>query len=307
MIPLITIEGATASGKSALALQLAHELGAQIISADSRQIYRHMDIGTAKPTAEDRAQVTHHLIDIIDPDQSYNAGFFCKDAEAIIQDLHEKGIPSIVCGGTGLYVGSLLRGLFELPPIDSSIREKLKERMEEHGQDSLYRDLQKIDPGFAHSISSHDKQRILRGMEVFLGTGKTISAHWQEQQSPSRYDTFRILIDPPRELLYDRINKRMRQMVDSGLLEEIKKLLSMGFSGSSPGLNSLGYKEFLPYLQSGLELDVCLDNAAQHSRNYAKRQATWYRKHKFDLTITDDSISISTIKRSIAGRFPGLA
>ncbi|MDZ4182155.1 MAG: tRNA dimethylallyltransferase, partial [Candidatus Cloacimonadaceae bacterium] len=142
-----------------------------------------------------------------------------------------------------------------------------------------------------------------RGMEVFLGTGKTISTHWQEQQSPSHYDTFRILIDPPRELLYERINLRMRRMVDSGLLEEINKLLDMGFSASSPGLNSLGYKEFLPYLQGGEELEACTLKAAQHSRNYAKRQATWYRKQKFDLTITDDCINMYDVTRSIPDMF----
>ncbi|MDP2173409.1 MAG: tRNA (adenosine(37)-N6)-dimethylallyltransferase MiaA [Candidatus Cloacimonadaceae bacterium] len=299
MIPLITIEGATASGKSALALKLALELGAQIISADSRQIYRYLDIGTAKPSKQELALIPHHLIDIIDPDQSYNAGFFCRDAGRIISDLHQQGIPAIACGGTGFYVRSLLWGLFEIPEIPLSIREALKQRLEMEGQERIYHELELIDASFADRISPSDTQRVLRGLEVFQGTGKTISTHWREQENMAKYRCFRILVDPPRPLLYERINARMDTMVANGLIGEISSLFEMGFDTLSPGLNSLGYKEYMPYFAGLEDLPTCTLIAAQHCRNYAKRQATWYRKCKFDLTIGNDCISMSHITRLI--------
>jgi tRNA dimethylallyltransferase len=299
MIPLITVEGATASGKTGLALALARSLGTEIISADSRQVYRYLDIGTAKPGRAERQQVPHHLIDIIDPDESYNAGMFCADAMEAINGLSAKGMVPIVCGGTGMYVSSLLNGLFELPPVPSALREELKLRIEREGLPALYGELSSADPGFAARISSSDRQRILRGLEVYLATGKPITAHWREQQRSERFRCFRLLIDLPRELLYQRIGARMQAMVESGLAEEIRSILNRGYSTSSPGLNSLGYKEFIPYLSGLSPLGDCLDKASQHTRNYAKRQVTWYRKHKFDLTLRSPDLIISSIVQQI--------
>lgn len=301
MIPLVTIEGPTASGKTSLALKLAAELGSEIISADSRQVYRHMDIGTAKPSPEELQKIPHHLIDIIDPDESYNAGRFCEDAGAIIRGL--EGQLPIVCGGTGLYVSALLNGIFPHVQIPPGIRRELKERIKNEGLEVLYEELKRVDPGFAARISKRDRQRVCRGLEVWRATGTPISEHWQNQAPQQDYPAFRILIDPPRDILYERINQRTLDMLDQGLIPEMQKLFEMGYDEASPGLNSLGYKEYLPHLKEGRPLRDCALLAAQHTRNYAKRQCTWYRKHKFDLTLASNECIISDVAGMINTRF----
>ncbi len=295
MIPLIIIEGPTASGKTALAMELATKLTTEIISADSRQVYRGLDIGTAKPTKEELLQVKHHLIDIIDPVDSYNAGRFVKDAEQAIDDLHKASKIPIICGGTGLYIRSLLKGLFSMPDSDPAIRSNLKEELSHQGIDYLYCKLQSLDPKITEKISSNDSQRILRALEVYYITGKALSKHWEEQESINKYQSIRILLNPPRETLYQRIDHRLDIMLMQGLLEEIKQLLSAGLSEESPGMNTLGYKEFLPYLRGDQSLDESLARAKQHSRNYAKRQVTWYRKCEFDFAIMSSSFTLSDI------------
>lgn len=296
---IITIEGPTGSGKSALALQLAEELSGEIVNCDSRQIYRYLNIGTAKPTKEELSLVPHHLIDIINPDQFYNAGLFIRDASAAIDDIKARGKMPIICGGTGLYVRSLLEGLFSHPPIPQEIRASLKLRMEKEGIGSLYEELKEIDPAFAAKVSSNDPQRILRGLEVYHASGKTISVHWQEQDKESAYEAYRILINPPREILYERINKRLSEMVEEGLIGEIAGVLKRGYSWEDPGLSSLGYREFRPYFEEEESLEGCALIAAQHHRNYAKRQCTWYRKIRFDLTLDTISFRLSDITGEI--------
>ncbi|MEN6445467.1 MAG: tRNA (adenosine(37)-N6)-dimethylallyltransferase MiaA, partial [Candidatus Cloacimonas sp.] len=243
MIPVITIEGATATGKSALAIALAEDFETEIISADSRQVYRFLDIGTAKVSKEEQQRVKHHLLDIINPDETYNAGNFVADAEKIIADLYSKGKIPIICGGSGLYIKALLEGIFAHPPLPKNIRETLKQRLKDEGLAVLYADLQKCDPEFAAQISKNDTQRILRGLEVFLGTGIPLSEHWHNQKESQKYNVFRILIDIPRSELYKRINLRMEKMLADGLLKEIEDLLAMGYSDSSPALNCMVYKE----------------------------------------------------------------
>ncbi len=303
MIPIITLEGATASGKSALAVALAQRINAVIISADSRQVYRYLDIGTAKTTPEERKGVPHHLIDIIDPDESYNAGTFSKDAAKLIADLYSRKVIPIVCGGTGLYVKGLLQGLCELPMIAEELRSELRDRMHKVGLGAMYQDLKKLDPSFAGSISENDSQRILRGLEVAIGTGKTLSEHWRAQNHTSAYLPFRIFIDMPRSRLYSRINGRMSQMLKLGLVEEIRCLFQRGYTEVSPGLNSLGYKEFLPYIRENASLEACANLATQHHRNYAKRQLTWYRKCRFDLTFNPEEVNLSEIIEKVEVKF----
>lgn len=291
MIPVITIEGATASGKSALAIVLAEALNTEIISADSRQVYRYLDIGTAKVTKEEQKRVKHHLIDIINPDETYNAGAFVKDASIIIEKLHSEGKIPVICGGTGLYIKALLKGLFSLPPLPQEIRQNLKQHLKEEGLAALYAELKSLDPLFAEKISENDTQRILRGLEVAIGTGIPLSEHWQKQKSSCKYNAFRILIDIPRPELYQRINQRIEKMLAQGLLAEIENLFALGYDENSPGLNCLGYKEFLPYFKKEVGLEECILLAAQHQRNYAKRQVTWYRKGNFDLVISPSGIT----------------
>ena len=291
MIPVITIEGATAFGKSALAIVLAEALNTEIISTDSRQVYRYLDIGTAKVTKEEQKRVKHHLIDIINPDETYNAGAFVKDASIIIEKLHSEGKIPVICGGTGLYIKALLKGLFSLPPLPQEIRQNLKQRLKEEGLAALYAELKSLDPLFAEKISENDTQRILRGLEVAIGTGIPLSEHWQKQKSSCKYNAFRILIDIPRPELYQRINQRIEKMLAQGLLAEIENLFALGYDENSPGLNCLGYKEFLPYFKKEVGLEECILLAAQHQRNYAKRQVTWYRKGNFDLVISPSEIT----------------
>ncbi len=299
MIPILVIEGATASGKSGLAIELAEALKTEIISADSRQVYKFMDIGTAKVSAEQRALIPHHLIDVITPDQVFNAGEFANQAATIIKDLHAKGMIPIICGGTGLYVRSLLDGLCKLPDISGDIRENLKEQLATYGLEAMYAKLKALDREYAQKISANDRQRILRGLEVTLGTGVSISQHWQNQIKISPYKVFRILMDIPRELLYKRINNRLQEMVSMGLIEEIMHLFELGYNQLSPGLNSLAYKEYIPYLQGYNTIEECSTLAAQHHRNYAKRQTTWYRKNIFDLTLMDSQVKISEVVNQI--------
>ncbi|MCB5268384.1 MAG: tRNA (adenosine(37)-N6)-dimethylallyltransferase MiaA [Candidatus Cloacimonetes bacterium] len=296
---IITIEGPTGAGKSAIALELAKALNSDIISCDSRQIYRYLDIGTAKPGQSELEQIKHHLIDIIEPNQSYNAGLFCRDASQIIDRLQADDRIPILCGGTGLYIRSLLDGLFEHPRIDPSIRSMLLERLQLEGADALFNELMQIDPDFAAKISPNDPQRILRGLEVYLGTGRTITEHWANQNKQKRYSAFRILISPDRETLYLRINQRLQQMLANGLIEEIHAVLARGYSWRDPGLNSLGYKEFQAYFESSTDIDSCASLAAQHHRNYAKRQMTWYRKVTFDLTCDAACFNLFDVLRAI--------
>jgi tRNA dimethylallyltransferase len=299
---IITIEGPTGAGKSAIALELAQALQTEIISCDSRQIYRYLDIGTAKVDSSSRELVKHHLLDIVDPDQSYNAGNFVKDASAIIEGLEARGNIAILCGGTGMYIKSLLEGLFEHPQLDPTIRESLNLRLQNEGLPALYQELNSVDPVFALRIGSNDPQRTLRGLEIFQATGKSITQHWAEQHKSQAFDAFRILIAPPRAELYQNIDTRMAQMVERGLLSEIEKLLDMGYTWQDPGLNSLGYKEFRAHFEDHQSVEECADLAAQHHRNYAKRQMTWYRKVTFDLTYEDSRISLSDILRVLEAR-----
>jgi len=295
MIPIITIEGATATGKSALAIDLAQALDTEIISADSRQVYRGMDIGTAKVSAADQEKVKHHLIDIVDPDASYNAGIFVIDANNVITNLRERGKIPIVCGGTGLYVSSLIHGLCPLPTIDPQIKTELIHRLECEGLDNLYQELMKIDPVVATNISSNDPQRTLRALEVFYGTGNPLSWHWTNQERQCRYNCLRIQLQLSREELYARIEFRLGMMLKDGLLDEIGNLLANGYGAQTPGMKCLGYKEFIPYIHGLIPLETAISLAAQHQRNLAKRQLTWYRKHSFDLTLDSRSFKLSDI------------
>lgn len=302
MIPVVIVEGPTASGKSSLALALAENLGSQIISADSRQIYKYLDIGSAKPDQVDRKRVKHHLIDFLEPSEAYNAGAFIHAAAEIISSLHDQGLIPVICGGTGLYIRSLLEGLCKLPSIPSRFREELWEELNQKSLEELHSELTSLDPISAGRISVNDKQRILRALEVYRFTGKPLSRHWQDQNPENNYQAFRILIDPPREHLYSRIDQRMDLMLSQGLINELTTVLQMGFRETDPGLNSVGYKEFIPFLQGEQSLEEALILAKQHSRNYAKRQMTWYRKQTFDLTIPSSDFNLLDISRSLSDK-----
>ena len=279
---VITIEGATASGKSDLAFRLAKYLDTEIISADSRQVYKYLDIGTAKPDRQTLSEVKHHLTDIITPDMRYSAGAFLKETSAIINNLHDLGKIPIICGGTMLYIGSLLYGLSEIPDIPEEIVSKADEYMKDNTLEQCYEFVKSFDPKFAMKISGTDKQRISRAIEVWFAFGKPLTDFWVENTLSPNINPFRIFVNRDRNELYRRINTRMQEMVKNGLPEEIQSILKMGYSEKDYGLNTVGYKEFLQN-----DLNTAIDKAAQHTRNYAKRQLTWYRKCEFDLVISD--------------------
>ncbi|MBW6514989.1 MAG: tRNA (adenosine(37)-N6)-dimethylallyltransferase MiaA [Candidatus Cloacimonetes bacterium] len=286
MIPLIIIEGPTAAGKSFLAIQIAEALETEIISADSRQIYRYMNIGTAKPTKQERERIKHHLIDIVEPNEEYSAGQFSSDADTILKQLNSEGKIPIICGGTGFYIKSLLEGLFAAPEIPEKIRTDLEELEDSKGTDYLFQMLLNVDPNSADRIHQNDSYRIKRALEVWIATGKSLGEHWENQEKiEKKYNTCRIMVTEDRQILYERINSRLEKMIQDGLINEIKQILEAGYSEDDPGITSVGYREFIPFIKENTSFLTCLEEAKKDTRNYAKRQLTWYRKVFFDMII----------------------
>ncbi|MCD4820431.1 MAG: tRNA (adenosine(37)-N6)-dimethylallyltransferase MiaA [Candidatus Cloacimonetes bacterium] len=296
---IITIQGATASGKSKIALDLAEYFKTEIISADSRQIYKYLDIGTAKPNKSELQKVKHHLIDVISPNEQFSAGMFTEQADKIINQLSQRNEIPIVAGGTGFYIKSLLFGLFNAPDIPKELRENLRKKAEQNGADYVYQELKKIDPDTAEQISKNDVNKMLRALEIYLVSGKSIAEHWKEQNLVPKYKSLNIYLEIPREQLYGRINKRVDIMMKSGLEKENIELSKMGFKEKDFGMNSVGYKEFYPYFKGDITLDRCVELIKQHTRNYAKRQLTWYRRQEFDLTFSTNDIIIFEIIKTI--------
>lgn len=299
MIPIVTIEGPTAVGKSKFAFEIAKILDTDIISADSRQVYKYLDIGTAKPSLRMLKEIPHHLVSIIDPKENYNAGRFTEDADEVIADLHKRDRIPLIVGGTGFYVKSLKQGLFKAPLIPNYVREKLESESNKLGSRTMFEKLEQIDPIAAARIDPNDLQRIIRALEVFEYTDKPISKHWQEQRGDEKYIPFSIFVTRERNKLYEAINNRVDTMIDSGLLQEVDNLLNSGYTFDDPGLNTLGYKEFRMLYENRNSLHEVADKIKQHTRNYAKRQFTWYRKCKFDLTLSVDEIIISKVIKEI--------
>ena len=299
-IPIIIIQGPTAVGKSTLANKLAFELQTEIISADSRQVYKYLDIGTAKPSKEIQSKIKHHLIDIVFPNEEYSAGDFVKDTEKLIYELHKKDKLPLIVGGTGFYIKALIEGIFKAPSIPKEIRKNLKQIAEEKGSEFLYEYLKEKDPGSAERANTNDLHRIIRALEVYEATGKTITQLWQENPSDKRnFKTYNILIYENREILYKRINQRVDEMLKNGLLNEMKELLKKGYNENSPGMNTVGYKELFPYFEEKRNLEECIREIKKNTRNYAKRQFTWYRKIDFDLTLQASNINFSIILQKI--------
>ncbi len=300
-IPVIMLQGPTAVGKSALAFEIAGKLNTDIISADSRQVYKFLDIGTAKPSQEDQQLVKHHLIDIVFPDQEYNAGKFAQDATYIIQDLTESGKVPFIVGGTGFYTKALISGLAVIPEVPRQVREKLYQQFREHGSENLYLKLSKADPVAAKGIKQNDIQKLLRALEVYEYTGKPISFYWQEQLEKKIFQPLNIFLTDSREKIYQRIDHRVELMMKYGLLSEIETLLKKGYKEDDPGMNTVGYKEFYPYFRREKALDICIEEAKKNTRNLAKRQFTWFKKIDFDLTLDASNINISYIIDKING------
>jgi len=280
-IRLIVITGPTASGKTEIGLKIARKFDGEIISVDSMQIYRWMDIGTAKPSKEMLAEVPHHLIDILNPDKSYNAGKFVKDAEIIIKNLHEQDKPILLLGGTNLYIRSLIWGIIPVPDISPEVKEEIKQLMAEKGLKGCYRKLEQLDPQSAKKLHCNDISRISRALEVVMETGESIIDFQEKHRlSEPKYDVLTIGADWKRQTLYERINQRVMNMVEEGLIEEAENLLWRGYNTDLPSLNSIGYRQSFQYLNDQIDHDEMIADIQQKSRHYAKKQITWNKKNK---------------------------
>ncbi len=276
--PLVVLAGPTASGKTALALALAARFPAEVVSCDSVAVYRGLDIGSAKPTAEERALVSHHLIDILTPDQPCTAGHYARLAREAIAGITQRNRLPIVAGGTGLYLRALLDGLSPAPPRDESLRKKLRARADK-SPTQLHRILARIDPAAARAIHANDVPKLIRAIEVSLTARRPITQHWREneREALSGCRILRLGLDPPRAALYDRINRRAATMFDRGLEEETARLVEQYGYDCRP-LASLGYAQAIEVLRGALTREDAVTLCAQGHRNYAKRQLTWFRR-----------------------------
>src|SRR5215472_15033457 len=275
---LIVLAGPTASGKTALALQLAQRLGAEIVSADSQQVYRYFDIGTAKPTATELARVRHHLVSVVEPNERFSAAQFQTLADAAIGDIRTRGRRVLVVGGTGLYLRILLHVVISAPGANAKLRQQLEEEAARKGTAALHQRLAQVDPGTAAAVKPTDRVRIIRALEILEGTGVPVSA--QRERHGFREERYRFalyVLSPPREELYRAIDERARAMFAGGLLEEVRSLVQRGFRDTAP-MRSVNYVQALAVVEERLGLEQAIASAAQQSRRYAKRQLTWFRK-----------------------------
>ena len=278
---LVVITGPTASGKTALGAALAQRLGGEVVSADSMQIYRGMDIGTAKPTPEEMQGVPHHMIDIADPTENYSVSRYAAEAAACVDDILARGKLPVVVGGTGLYIDSLIAGrTFADGTADTALRQELSERYDEIGGEGLLGELRKVDPERAAKLHPADKKRIVRAMEVYVLTGKTITQHDAETRAvPPRYDAAKIALDfAVRQDLYDRIDRRVDIMVQQGLFDEVRALLAAGVPADCTAMQAIGYKEAVAAVQGKAAPQDAVAVIQLASRRYAKRQLTWLRR-----------------------------
>ncbi len=279
---IICIAGPTASGKTALAVALAEALDGEVISCDSMQVYRRMDIGTAKPTAEEMHGIVHHMIDVADPSEDFSVSRYCDMATPILDDILVRGKTAIIAGGTGLYMDALIRGNAFAPYPATGARERLEAEADTLGMEAMLERLRRIDPDSAARLHLADRKRILRALEVYEETGETITAHNLRTQSvPARYAPVWLGLDfEPRQRLYDRIDRRVENMLAQGLEGEIRDLLASGISPKCTAMQAIGYKEFVAALAGETDPASAAEEVKKASRHYAKRQLTWFRRNE---------------------------
>ena len=276
---VIAVMGPTSVGKTGLVLQLAKDLGGEIVNADSMQIYRFMDIGTAKPTLENRAEVVHHLLDIVNPDEDFNANLYSQLARGVIDKLGEEGKVAIVVGGTGLYLKALFHGLFPGGSSNQRVRERLRQQGEKDGGVELYERLRQIDPSTAERLHPRDLFRIIRALEVFECTGKPMSVLQMEHGFKERmFFTLKIGLRRPRSELYEGINRRVEEMMEQGLITEVRELLNRGYGPQLKSMQALGYRHMVEHLIEGIKIAEAVRTMKRDTRRYAKRQMTWFRR-----------------------------
>ena len=278
---ILCIAGPTASGKTALAVELAKLTNGEVVSCDSMYVYRHMNVGTAKPTEEEMQGIVHHMIDVAEPHEAFSVDRYCKMATPIVDDIVSRGKTAIIAGGTGLYMDSLIKGNDFAPFPATGHREKLEAQWQAEGLDALIEQLRAIDPE-ALDRSQNNPRRIIRALEVFYETGETITSHnLRTQAIPPRYDPLWIGLDfDPREELYRRIDLRVSIMLEQGLLKEIENLLASGIPADCTAMQAIGYKEFIAALDGRMTIEEAADEVRKASRHYAKRQLTWFKRNK---------------------------
>lgn len=287
-IPVIVIFAPTASGKTALTRELFSPSGShflfktEIISADSQAVYCGMDIGTAKPEPELCREIPHHLINILTPDKQFNVSDFVDMADKCCQEIYSRNKIPVICGGTGFYIRNFLYGVAKTPVSDDTVRRKLQERIKNEGNIKLYEELKKLDPESAAKIHPNDEYRICRALEIFELSGKTRTEYKIEPKLRSQYNFTFIILEPPRDILYERINNRVDIMIKNGLKKEVQNLVDAGYTKESPGLKAIGYSEWFEYEQ---EDKVC-DEIKHHSRKYAKKQYTYIRNIPEAITVS---------------------
>ena len=278
-LTLVVIVGPTASGKSALAVELAERLGGEVLACDSTQVYRGFDIGTAKPTAAERRGIPHHLLDLVEPGEIFHAGEYRRRALAVLEDLAKRGRLPIFTVGTGLYLRALIEGLCEAPPRSEDLRARLLRRTDERGPGYLHRMLDRLDPAAGERIAPRDIPKMIRAIEVRLLSGTPISAlHRAGQTGLEGYRAIKIGLMPPREALYARIARRLEVMVDAGWIEEVRRLLASGVAADAKPFDFIGYREWREYLSGELTREQAIERIQQSTRRYAKRQITWFRR-----------------------------
>ncbi len=281
-IPVIAVVGPTASGKTGLAIDIAKYTDGEIISADSMQIYKHMNIGSAKPTPSECAEAVHHMIDFLEPYEEFSVADYTDMAHKVIYDIYARGKVPVMAGGTGLYINSVINDItFGEIDADYNLRDELNNTAKEKGNEYLLNMLWEIDPEAAEKMHPNNLRRIIRAIEFYRVTGKRISEHQEEtQRTVSRYEPLMFCIDWDREVLYERINKRVDIMIEEGLADEVKRLADMGCTREMNSMKGIGYKEVMDYLDGKTSMEGTVEIIKQSSRRYAKRQLTWFRRDK---------------------------
>ena len=274
---VIVIVGPTCSGKSYLGLKLAQLINGEIISADSRQIYKRLNVGTAKPTSEELQKVKHHFINILNPDEDYDASKFSTDAENVIDDIHIRNKTTVVAGGSGLYIKALIDGIVDSADKDENLRKELLAKKEKYGNEFLYNEIEKNDPINAEKMLPQNWKRVIRALEVFYLTGKPIWQHHSSQNKNSKFNFYQIGLNWKREALYTRIEERIDKMIEDGLVDEVTGILNDGYDKNLNSLNTVGYKEIISYLEKEITLIRAIELIKRNTRRYAKRQLTWFR------------------------------
>lgn len=309
MLPLLIIVGPTAVGKTDFSLTLAREIHGEIISADSMQIYQKMDIGTAKPTLEERAAVQHYLMDCIPPDQEFTVADYQQAVEVLIPEIHQRGAVPMLVGGTGLYIQAVTDGfIFPEMETDWGFREEMHKLAEAQGPETVHARLQEVDPDLADKLHPRDLRRVIRGIEVFRQTGQTVTYFQEKAKSePPRYNTVKVGLIRERNELYERINLRIDQMVAAGLIEEVRSLLDEGYSRELISMQGLGYKEMAAYLLGECGLEEAIYRLKRDTRHFAKRQLTWFKRDQeicwFNPGEIGVSEMVSQVKKMITAKW----